>query len=128
LHLSGARRIFSSVTETCNRPIVRGSPSSPFGEKGKITVVEVHHFKVRSSIDEPWEIPPSKRTAESIAALNGEVIAETMEEVDSSLLDEEGRYFPSGATVQGDRPSEGENLNLDNGGAWEQHPSKPLEP
>lgn len=91
-------------------------------------MVEVHHFKVRGSVDEPWEIPPSKRTAESISALQGEVIADTMEDIDSSLLDEEGRYFPSGATVQGDRPSEEENLDLERGGASEKQPSQPTDP
>jgi hypothetical protein len=73
-------------------------------------MIDVHHFKVRSSPSEPWEIPPSKRTAEDIAALNGEIIPDTMEMVFRSMLDAEGRYFPAGATVQGERPVEEEIL------------------
>lgn len=67
-------------------------------------MVQVYHFKVLNSTNGLWEIPPSKRTAENIAELNGEIVADTVEEVDLALIDGEGRYFPSGAAVQVDRP------------------------
>jgi hypothetical protein len=67
-------------------------------------MVEVHHFKVRNANTGAWDIPPSKRTAYAIAQLGGIVIEGTMEKVTSSLLDEEGRYFPSGSAVQAARP------------------------
>lgn len=89
-------------------------------------MIEVHHFKVRSSPHDPWEIPPSKRTAEDIAALNGEIIPDTIEMVFRSMLDAEGRYFPTGATVQGDRPVEGETLNGVHDGSAENRPLEPM--
>ena len=67
-------------------------------------MVQVHHFKVWNSNRGDWEIPPSKRMAESIYKLEGQIIPDTGEEVDITQLDIEGRYFPSGAAVQMDRP------------------------
>ena len=63
-------------------------------------MVQVYHFKVLNSSSGKWEIPPSKRTVENITALNGEIIPDTMAEVDPALIDGDGRYFPSGAAVQ----------------------------
>ncbi len=42
-----------------------------------------------------WQIPPSKRTAESIDVLKGQIIWDTVEEVEFTELDDQGRYFPS---------------------------------
>ena len=67
-------------------------------------MVQVHHFKVWNISKGDWEIPPSKRMAESIAELKGQIIPDTAEEIDSTKLDGQGRYFPSGAAVQVDRP------------------------
>ena len=67
-------------------------------------MVHVYHFKVFNSSSGKWEIPPSKRTAEQIAALNGEIVPDTVEEVDPALIDVQGRYFPSGAAVQVEKP------------------------
>jgi hypothetical protein len=67
-------------------------------------MVEVHHFKVWNNTKGDWEIPPSKRTTESIAAANGKIIPDTAEEVEATKLDSQGRYFPPGAAVQVDRP------------------------
>jgi hypothetical protein len=40
-------------------------------------MVQVHHFKVWNSQKGDWEIPPPKRTAESIDELKGQVIWDT---------------------------------------------------
>ena len=69
-----------------------------------MAMVEVHHMKMWNGTNDKWEIPPSKQTAEDIAALGGLVVPDTAEEIDPSQLDEHGRYFPSGAAVQADRP------------------------
>ena len=42
-------------------------------------MVQVHHFKVWNSQKGDWEIPRSKRTAESIDELKGQVIWDTAE-------------------------------------------------
>ena len=73
-------------------------------KESKIAMVQVHHFKVWNINKGDWEIPPSKRTAESIAELKGHIIPDTAEEVSSLQLDDQGRYFPTGAAVQVDRP------------------------
>jgi hypothetical protein len=67
-------------------------------------MIEVHHFKVWNIAKGDWEIPPSKRTAESIAEAGGKIIPDTAEEVDPALIDGHGRYFPSGAAVQVEKP------------------------
>lgn len=67
-------------------------------------MVEVHHFKVWNNTKGDWEIPPSKRTVESISEARGEIIPDTAEEVDPTLIDGQGRYFPSGAAVQVEKP------------------------
>lgn len=67
-------------------------------------MVEVYHFKVFNIHKGDWEIPPSKRTRESISELKGEIIPDTAEEVAATKLDSQGRYFPRGAAVQVDRP------------------------
>lgn len=41
-----------------------------------------------------WESPPAKRSAEAIAALEGEIVPGTGEFVFQAMLDSEGRYFP----------------------------------
>ena len=64
---------------------------------------EVHHFKVWNINKGDWEIPPSKRTAESIAELKGHIIHDTAEQIDPTKLDDQGRYFPPGAAVQVDK-------------------------
>ena len=67
-------------------------------------MVEVHHFKIRNNTKGDWEILPSKRTAKSISELQDLVIPETAEEVDPTLIDGQGRYFPAGAAVQMEKP------------------------
>ena len=67
-------------------------------------MVEVYHFKVWNIHKGDWEVPPSKRTVESIVELKGEPIFDTAEEVDPALIDQQGRFFPSGTAVQIDRP------------------------
>jgi hypothetical protein len=67
-------------------------------------MIEVHHFKVWNIHKGDWEIPPSKRTAESIVELKGKIIPGTAEEVFTHQLDNHGRYFPSGAAVQVEPP------------------------
>jgi hypothetical protein len=57
-------------------------------------MIEVHHFRVWNSQTGDWEIPPSKRTAEAIAELKGEIIPDTMQMVFRVMLDSQGRYFP----------------------------------
>lgn len=56
-------------------------------------MVQVHQFKVWDGVHDKWKSPPSKRTAESIAELQGEIIPDTWEEVDPKELDDYGRYF-----------------------------------
>ncbi len=67
-------------------------------------MIEVHHFKLRNANTGDWEFPPSKRTAEGIAKIGGEIIPDTMEMVYHAMLDSEGRYFPLVATAQIDPP------------------------
>jgi hypothetical protein len=67
-------------------------------------MVEVHHYKVWNIHKGDWEIPPSKRTAESITILKGQIIPDTGEDIDPVKLDAQGRYFPPGAAVQVQRP------------------------
>jgi hypothetical protein len=62
-------------------------------------MVKVHHFKIWNKTKEDWEIPPSKRTAEDIAQLNGIIIGNSAEEIDLSRLDRDGRYFPLGSAL-----------------------------
>lgn len=57
-------------------------------------MVEVHHFRVWNVNLGDWIIPPSKRTAEDIAAVKGIIIEGTMENVPASSLDREGRWDP----------------------------------
>ena len=73
-------------------------------------MVEVHHFKVWNIHRGDWEIPPSKRTAESIAMLKGQIIPDTAEDIDAAKLDAQGRFFPSGVAVQMDPPVDGRKL------------------
>ena len=67
-------------------------------------MVQVHHFKVWNINMGDWDIPPSKRTAESIAELKGQIILEYAEEVNTAELDDQGRYFPHGGAIQVDNP------------------------
>ena len=62
-------------------------------------MVKVYHFKIWNSIKGDWEVPPSKRTATKILELKGHVIQELVEIVQSSHLDEQGRFFPKGAAL-----------------------------
>lgn len=57
-------------------------------------MIEVHHFKIWNAEMKHWEFPPSMRTAEGIAQLNGEILPETGQLVFDGMLDSEGRYFP----------------------------------
>jgi hypothetical protein len=68
------------------------------------TTIQVHHMKKWNVTSDKWEIPPTKRTAQDIEALGGVVVEDTAEEIDRKDLDEHGRYFPTGAAVQVDRP------------------------
>ena len=67
-------------------------------------MVEVYHFKVWNIHKGDWEVPPSKRTAGGILEAKGEIIPDTAEDVDPTLIDSQGRFFPSGTAVQIDRP------------------------
>ena len=67
-------------------------------------MVQVYHMKKYNGTDDVWEFPPSKRTADDIAALGGVLIPETAEEVDPKDLDDHGRYFPRGVAMQVDLP------------------------
>jgi hypothetical protein len=58
-------------------------------------MIEVHHFKIRNRNNGDWEYPPYKRTAEPIEEPKGEITPDTMEMVFLSMLDSEGRYFPT---------------------------------
>jgi hypothetical protein len=58
-------------------------------------MIEVHHFKVWNINMGDWQIPLSKRTAESIDELKGQIIWDTAEEVEFAELDDQGRYFPA---------------------------------
>jgi hypothetical protein len=53
-------------------------------------MIEVHHFKVRDISKGDWEIPPSKRTAKSITELKGQLVPDTVKEVDPPQLDGTG--------------------------------------
>jgi hypothetical protein len=53
-------------------------------------MIEVHHFKIWNPSNGTWEIPPSKRTAEAVAKVKGEIIPDTMELVFKTMLDSEG--------------------------------------
>ena len=57
-------------------------------------MIEVHHFKVWNIHTDKWEFPSSKRTAENIKKLKGEIIFGTAEKIDLSQLDEDDRFFP----------------------------------
>lgn len=57
-------------------------------------MIEVHHFKVWNDEMKHWEEPPSKRSAEAIAELKGEIVPDTGQMVFKAMLDSEGRYFP----------------------------------
>jgi hypothetical protein len=58
-------------------------------------MIEVHHFRIWNKQLGEWETPPSKRTAEAVAELGGEIIPDTTQMVFRVMLDSEGRYFPS---------------------------------
>ena len=57
-----------------------------------VKVVRVHHFKHWDIASGMWRIPSFKVSIEWIIMSGGESIAGTAEEVDPSLLDEQGRY------------------------------------
>lgn len=57
-------------------------------------MIEVHHFKIWNAELKHWVEPPSKRSAEAIAELKGEIVPDTGQMVFKAMLDSEGRYFP----------------------------------
>jgi hypothetical protein len=63
-------------------------------------MVKVHHFRVWNITKGDWEIPPSKRTAKTVADLKGQIIPNTSEAVHSKKLDTEGRFFPPGSALK----------------------------
>jgi hypothetical protein len=63
-------------------------------KNGSRAIIEVHHFRVWNNELKHWEKPPSKRSAEDIAKLKGEIIPDTGQMVFKAMLDSEGRYFP----------------------------------
>lgn len=65
-------------------------------------MIEVHHFKVWNAELKHWEKPPSKRSADAIAELKGEIVPDTAEMVFKAMLDTEGRYFPQNSGDDGD--------------------------
>jgi hypothetical protein len=62
-------------------------------------MIKVHHFKIWNNAKGDWEIPPSKRTVESVVALKGFIIEGSAEEIDPGRLDGYGRYFPQGPAL-----------------------------
>jgi hypothetical protein len=64
-------------------------------DESKKQMIEVHHFRVWNQLTGDWVSPPSKRSAEAIAELKGEIIPDTGQMVFKAMLDSEGRYFPS---------------------------------
>ncbi|KQT84995.1 hypothetical protein ASG51_02750 [Methylobacterium sp. Leaf465] len=59
-------------------------------------MVTVHHFRVWDVAKDEWVYPPLKSPEDRIRDVaKGEVIPGTAEEVESSQLDEHGRYDPS---------------------------------
>jgi hypothetical protein len=56
-------------------------------------VVVVHGFKIYNFAEDREQVQPSKRTAEEIERIGGEIIESTAETVDASLLDPYGRYY-----------------------------------
>jgi hypothetical protein len=61
--------------------------------------VVVHHFKIWDTTRGEHVVPPnggqpSKRTAENITSIGGEIIPNTAETVDATSLDAHGRYLP----------------------------------
>ena len=63
-------------------------------------MVEVHHFRVWNITKGDWEIPPSKRTANNVADLKGQIIPNTSEEIYFQKLDTHGRFFPPGPILR----------------------------
>jgi hypothetical protein len=66
-----------------------------------MTKLIVHHFKVWDALRGDFVVPPtngaapSKRTAEDIAGIGGEILPNTAEVIDADQLDVYGRYFPN---------------------------------
>lgn len=66
--------------------------------------VKVYFFKVWNGTTDSYEMPPRKSTADRIKNIcKGEILLETEEEVDSDLLDDEGRYDPSQGDIADDQ-------------------------
>jgi hypothetical protein len=57
-------------------------------------VVTVHHFKVWDQMRGDHIVPPLKSPAERIKQIGGTIIPGTAEDVESSVLDADGRYDP----------------------------------
>jgi hypothetical protein len=55
---------------------------------------KVYFFKVWDATTDTYDMPAMKSTSERIARVGGAIIPETEEEIDASLLDEDGRYDP----------------------------------
>jgi len=58
--------------------------------------IEVHRYWWFDPTAGESKVQPSKRTAENINQIGGEIIPGTAETVDASQLDEQGRYYPPG--------------------------------
>lgn len=56
---------------------------------------KVYFYKVADAGTGEIRVPDRKATAETVADLRGELLHETGEEVDASLLDQNGRYDPA---------------------------------
>jgi hypothetical protein len=61
-----------------------------------MTRVVVHQFRRYNPATDRVIISAYKMTADSIAAIGAEIIADTADEVRETALDNEGRYYPNG--------------------------------
>ena len=57
-------------------------------------MIEVHNFKIWNAELKCWQESPSKRSAEAIDELKGEIVPDTGQMVFKAMLDSEGQYFP----------------------------------
>jgi hypothetical protein len=58
-------------------------------------MVTVHRCKLQDPASGEWVVQLLKRTEQSINDLGGVVIDETAEQVDPSMIDNQGRYLPA---------------------------------
>jgi hypothetical protein len=57
--------------------------------------VTVYQFRTYDDAKDRVILSACKMTAEGIASIGGQIIADTEEQVGETALDEEGRYYPN---------------------------------